>query len=229
MMKLVSFGGIALIAGFITAGMAVSGCGSGSSSASDAAPAAAFPISRPGTAAGPVIAGSPASSVEAGRSYTFQPTVTNANGKLRFSVANLPAWARFDAATGAITGTPSSTQVGAYPGISISVTDATASAALPPFSIAVSDTNSHGNVVLSWEAPTGNSDGSPLRDLKGYKVHFGPSPRGYSDTIKVANPGLTTYVVDNLGAGTYFFAVTAYNSRGQESSLSAEISTTVVD
>lgn len=226
-MKLDSFGGI--VALLIVAAMGVSSCGGGNASGTDAAPATVFPIARAGTVSGPAITGSPASSVEVGRSYSFQPTVTNATGKLRFSVRNLPAWARFNASTGAITGTPTSSQIGSYKGIAIAVADSRASAALPPFSIAVSDPNSHGNVVLSWDAPASNSDGSPLKDLKGYTVHFGPSSRRYSDTIKVGNPGLTTYVVDNLRAGTYFFAVSAYNSTGQESSLSAEISANVVD
>lgn len=223
----------------MVAATCVSGCGGGSSAAAanaataanaaNATTATVFPISRRPATAKPVITGHPASRVEVGRFYAFRPTVTNAAGKLRFSVAHLPAWARFDAATGAITGTPAASQTGDYRGIVIVVADSRASAALPPFNIAVTDPNSHGNVVLSWVAPTGNSDGSPLKDLKGYKVHFGPSPRGYSDTIKLANPGLTTYVVDNLRAGKYFFAVSAYNSAGQESSLSAEISATVVD
>jgi hypothetical protein len=34
-------------------------------------------------------------------------------------------------------------------------------------------------------------------------------------------------VVQNLPAGTYYFAITAYNGTGIESSLSAEVSTQV--
>jgi len=84
-------------------------------------------------------------------------------------------------------------------------------------------------VTLSWDAPVNNADGSTLRDLKGYKVHYGTSSRSYTDTIKVSNPGLTTYVVQNVPSGTYYFAVTAFNSAGQDSSPSAEIATLVVD
>jgi hypothetical protein len=82
-------------------------------------------------------------------------------------------------------------------------------------------------VTLSWEAPTENADGSALMDLKGYKVHYGSASKSYSDVIKVANPGLTTYVVQNLPTGTYYFAITAYNATGSESSLSGEVSTQV--
>lgn len=87
--------------------------------------------------------------------------------------------------------------------------------------------NTSGTVTLSWEAPTENSDGSALVDLKGYKVHYGAASKRYSDTIKVSNAGLTTYVVQNLPAGTYYFAVSAYDSAGRESRLSGEVSTQV--
>ena len=88
-------------------------------------------------------------------------------------------------------------------------------------------TNTSGAVTLSWDAPTENANGSALMDLAGYKVHYGSASKDYSDTIEVTNPGLTTYVVQNLPAGTYYFAISTYNSMGVESSLSGEVSTQV--
>ena len=82
-------------------------------------------------------------------------------------------------------------------------------------------------MTLSWEAPTQNADGSALQDLKGYKIHYGSASTDYSESVEVANPGLTTYVVQNLPAGTYYFAVTAYNSAGQESFFSGQVSALV--
>jgi hypothetical protein len=100
--------------------------------------------------------------------------------------------------------------------------------ALPAFTITVTAAGSTSNTVtLSWQAPTENADGSSLVDLKGYKVHYGSASKSYSDVIQVANGGLTTYVVQNLPAGKYYFAVTAYNGTGYESSLSGEVSTQV--
>ncbi len=81
-------------------------------------------------------------------------------------------------------------------------------------------------MTLSWEAPTQNTDGTPLLDLRGYRIYYGTTPQ-VRNTIDVDNPGLTTYVIDNLSAGTYYFAVTSYNSAGVDSSHSPEISTTV--
>ena len=177
------------------------------------------------------IKGSPVATATVGQAYSFQPTVANSAGTvastaLKFSIVNTPSWAKFDPATGKLTGTPSASQVGTYKGIAISVVAGTTKLALPAFSIVVADANPS-NVTLSWVPPTENADGSALVDLKGYKVHYGSASKDYSDTIQVANAGLTTYVVQNLAAGKYYFAVTAYNSAGQESSLSPEVSTQV--
>jgi hypothetical protein len=48
-----------------------------------------------------------------------------------------------------------------------------------------------------------------------------------SQTIQLANPGLTTYVVEGLAPGMYYFAVKAYTSAGTESDTSNVVSKTV--
>jgi hypothetical protein len=190
-----------------------------------------MPIDRSATTetlAGIQIQGSPATTVKVGQAYSFQPTVPGTTGAaVKFSITNTPSWAKFDATTGTLTGTPSATQVGTYKGITIAAVAGTKTATLPAFSIVVTEGNAQSNVTLSWQAPTMNADGSALVDLKGYKVHYGSASKSYSDTIQVSNPGVLTYVVENLSAGKYYFAVTAYNSAGQESSLSPEVSTQV--
>jgi Putative Ig domain len=217
------------------AGLAVllAGCGGDGDSATAAQSAGAngsMPIDRSATdtLAGMQIEGSPQTSAQVGQAYSFQPSVPGATaGSVQYSITNTPPWAKFDAATGKLTGTPSATQVGTYKGIVIAATSAAGKATLPAFSIVVAEGNPQSNVTLSWQAPTQNSDGSTLVDLKGYKVHYGPASKTYSDTIQVTNPGLTSYVVQNLAAGKYYFAVTSYNSAGQESTLSSEVSTQV--
>ena len=82
-------------------------------------------------------------------------------------------------------------------------------------------------VNLAWVAPTENSDGTPLTDLKGYKIHYGTESQNYTGSISVDNPTVTNFLVDSLPAGTYYFAVTAYNAAGAESSLSDEIQTSL--
>ncbi len=73
-------------------------------------------------------------------------------------------------------------------------------------------------VSLAWNA---NTD----QNLAGYKIYYGNASRNYSAVIDVGNA--TSYAVANLSSGTYFFAVTAYNTSGAESPFSNEISTTI--
>ena len=62
----------------------------------------------------PTISGSPATTVTAGTQYAFQPTAADVDkNTLGFTVQNKPAWANFNTATGALTGTPTSANVGA--------------------------------------------------------------------------------------------------------------------
>ena len=83
------------------------------------------------------------------------------------------------------------------------------------------------NVVLTWTAPDDNADGTPLVDLTGYKIRYGTSSGNYSQTVTVSNSSLNRFVVDNLGAGTYYFTISAYNHSGTESQLSGEVSTSL--
>jgi hypothetical protein len=85
-----------------------------------------------------------------------------------------------------------------------------------------------GSVTLTWQPPTENADGSPLTDLSGYNIYVGASSNSYEyREIRLDNPGLTAYVVENLEPGTYYFAATAFNSSRIESALSGEVVRTV--
>lgn len=83
------------------------------------------------------------------------------------------------------------------------------------------------SVTLNWEAPTENSNGSALTNLAGYKIHYGTASKDYTEVVAVSNPSLNRYVIDSLQSGTYYFAITAYNSAGVESPMSGEVATTV--
>ena len=170
----------------------------------------------------PTIDGTPATEVMVGQSYVFQPTANDAdNDPLTFSIVNRPDWLQFNATTGRLEGAPAAADVGTYNGIQMSVSDGTDTASLQPFSVSVVETAT-GSITLTWTAPTQNDDGSPLTDLAGYKLHYGSSPGSYSTTIDVGDPGLTTYVVENLLPGTYYFAATAVNTDGRQSDYSEE-------
>ena len=68
---------------------------------------------------------------------------------------------------------------------------------------------------LSW-----NPNTEP--DLAGYKVYYGTASRTYGSPINVGNQ--TAFAVTGLSAGTYYFAVTAFDTSGNESVFSAEVS-----
>lgn len=194
--------------------------------ATAALPGFSISVNAPANTA-PVISGSPVVSVKAGSAYSFRPTASDANGDtLTFAVANLPSWASFSASTGQISGTPTAANVGSYSNIVITVSDGRASATLPGFAITVTDV-SIGNATLSWTPPTANTDGSTLTTLAGYRIHYGVSAGQLTQTIQVANAGVSTYVVPNLSPGTYYFAVRAYTTDGTESDNS-NVSTKIV-
>ncbi len=168
----------------------------------------------------PVISGTPLKSIDSGTSYSFKPSASDADGDtLTFSIANRPAWAAFNTSTGQLSGTPSSSNAGSFANIVISVSDGKASVALPAFSINVIG-DQPGTASLTWTAPTQNVDGSSLTDLAGYRISYGTSASALAQTIQVANPSLTAYVIEGLPTGTYYFAVRAYTSRGNESANS---------
>lgn len=80
-----------------------------------------------------------------------------------------------------------------------------------------------GAATLNWKAPIQNTDGTPLVDLAGYKLLYGNTAGGpYDREINVPNPDTTTYVVENLAPGDYYFVSTAYNAAGKESDFSNE-------
>ncbi len=90
----------------------------------------------------PTISGTPSTSVRAESDYSFTPNATDANGdNLTFAITNKPSWANFNSATGALTGRPTSDDIGNYANIVISVSDGSQSSSLPAFSIDVANAN----------------------------------------------------------------------------------------
>ncbi len=168
----------------------------------------------------PSISGTPAKSAKTGAAYSFQPAATDSDGdKLTFSISNKPSWASFSTTTGKLSGTPAAADAGSYPNIVISVSDGKASKSLSAFAIAVNQPATR-SATLSWAAPTQNVDGTALVNLAGFRIYYGTSSTALNKTIEVANPSISTYVIDGLAPATYYFAVRAYTSAGTESANS---------
>jgi len=96
---------------------------------------------------------------------------------------------------------------------------------------------------LTWDVPQKRTDGTTLNNIKGYKVYYGMASLTYTRVVQVSieDPALScqdgdiagkkktdkrecSYVVQGLGKGSYYFAATAYDDKGNESDFSNEVS-----
>jgi hypothetical protein len=177
----------------------------------------------------PVLSGTPPTSVVAGNAYAFRPTGSDPEGRtLTWSITNRPAWATFSTTSGALTGTPTSSNVATYSNIVISASDGTNRTSLPAFNVAVnSPGTSSGSATLSWTPPTRNSNGTALTNLAGYRIYYGTSPSALTRTVTLNNAGLTRYVISDLSAATWYFSIRAYTTTGVESANSNNVSKVV--
>jgi hypothetical protein len=65
--------------------------------------------------------------------------------------------------------------------------------------------------------------------LAGYTLHYGTSPQNYTGEIPITDPTTTSYVINNTNfpAGTYYFAISAYNALQVSSPLTGEVEITL--
>jgi hypothetical protein len=203
----------------------LAGCGGGG--ASDTTPAAQ--VSATNTNSPAAISGTPGTQVHSGQAYSFTPSASDPDGdKLTFSVQNKPSWATFSTTSGELSGTPSSAQTGSYANIVISVSDGITSASLAPFSITVAAAPAAtGSALLTWNAPVANTDSSTLVDLAGYKINYGTSSGALTHTVTISDPTATSYTLQGLDTGTWYFAVSDFTTAGTVSALSAVVSKTI--
>jgi hypothetical protein len=153
-------------------------------------------------------------------SYSFRPTVTSAAGAtLTFAAKNVPAWAKFDQTTGSLSGTPTVTEVGPYAQILITVSDGANTAALTAFSINVTSGSSV-VATITWPTPTIDP---AVTSLAGYRVYYGTSVAGMTRVADIKDPTATSYVIDNLSSGTWYFAIASYDANKTQSALSPTV------
>ena len=125
----------------------------------------------------PTITGIPNATVVQGAAYNFTPGGGDVDGDtLVYAITNMPSWASFDETTGALTGTPASTDVANYENIVITVTDniatpvaltifnievtATAGTNAPPSGLPViSGTPTEGEILTANTASISDADG----------------------------------------------------------------------
>lgn len=83
-----------------------------------------------------------------------------------------------------------------------------------------------GDVTLTWTPPTQNVDNTPLTNLTGYRIEYGPDDFNTRVTV---GPSLTRYILTDLEAGTWQFRLVSLSGSGESlpsNSVSAEVTGT---
>ncbi|ACR12880.1 thrombospondin type 3 repeat family protein [Teredinibacter turnerae T7901] len=139
----------------------------------------------------PVITGTPAASVRVPASYSFTPTATDPESDaISWSIANKPSWMSFDTSTGALSGSPSDSDVGSYTYI---------------FIIA-SDGNLNSHITLDIDVVERNY--APVIIVEG-KSTAENTPFSYTPTVADGNSGdVLTYSITNKPAWASFNTAT---------------------
>lgn len=158
-------------------------------------------------------------------------TITNpGGGTLSWTVSDNAAWLSVTPTSGTTT-TETDTLTasvnlsglgsGTYSGtITITAAGASNSPRTIPVSLTLS-AGTTGTATLSWNA-------SPDSDLAGYKVYRATVSGAYGAPIATIGKTTTSYVATGLQPGTtYFFVISAYDSAGNESSYSNEVSKSI--
>jgi hypothetical protein len=81
------------------------------------------------------------------------------------------------------------------------------------------------NVSLSWVAPAEREDNTPLSlsEIAGYKLYYGTKQGQYTNSIDINDSTAQNFTFTDLVAGTYYIAVTTYDTDGRESQYSSEV------
>jgi len=180
----------------------------------------------------PTINGTPPTTVAQGNDYNFTPTASDPNNDtLLFSIANKPAWAVFNPATGELSGTPGNADVRTTAGIVIAVDDQQARAdsitSLPAFDLTVTNVNDHpvinspiGNLTVTqgvaFTLDVSGNFADPDGDLLSFAANGVPSASGIgtsSDGIISGTPSQA-----DANASPISITVTAEDPSGATSS-----------
>jgi hypothetical protein len=104
---------------------------------------------------------------------------------------------------------------------------------LPVFSDVVSLSVSVVQVVssieLSWDIPQEREDGSDLSlgEINGYVIVYGTDENNLTNELTVEGASVTSKVLENLNAGTYYFSIATVDSDGVQGNYSGVINQSI--
>jgi hypothetical protein len=148
--------------------------------------------------------------------------LTTAGGVVSWTVSDSAAWLSVSPASGSSSSTltaavnTSGLAAGTYNGtITVSATGVSSKTVAVTLTVSAPSTSS---ATLIW-APNTESD------LAGYKIYRATASGAYGAALATVPAGTVTYQAMGLSASTtYFFVITAYDSAGNESLFSNEVS-----
>ena len=214
----------------VTTGTLATGSYSGTITlAATGAPSVTIPVTFT-VAAASTISASPTSlsyaATQGGANPSSQTvTVTNTGGTLTWTASGNATWLSLTPASGSGTGTltagvnTAGLAAGTYTG---TITVAASGSALQTVGIALTvNPPATSSATVTWDA---NTD----LDLAGYKVYRATASGAYGAPIATLSGNVTSYISASLQVGTtYFFIVTAYDTAGNESLHSNEVSKSI--
>lgn len=74
--------------------------------------------------------------------------------------------------------------------------------------------------LVSWTAPTTNTDGTPYTNPNGFRIQYGTAANALNTSTYISDSAARTWRSPTLTPGTWFFGVRAVNAQGLESDLS---------
>ena len=152
-------------------------------------------------------------------------SLTTSGGTLNWTVSDDVSWLTVSPASGSSNSTLTASvntaglATGTLTGtITVSSTGASSKTIAVTLTVNAPMTSS---ATLLWNAGTES-------DLAGYKIYRATTSGGYGAPIATVQGNVTTYIAAGLQSGTtYFFVVTAYDSAGNESVSSNEVSKSI--
>ena len=152
-------------------------------------------------------------------------SLTNSGGTLSWTVSDDASWLAVSPTSGSGNSTLTTSvntaglTAGTYNGtFTVSAVGASSKTVTVTLTVSTPATSS---ATLTWNANTDS-------DLAGYKIYRATTSGGYGAPIATLQGNITTYIAAGLQSGTtYFFVITSYDSAGNESLYSNEVSKSI--